>query len=297
MAAINHADIPGWIKQQGAIGQGVYDQLVAHGHNPAVLQKVIKESGVTVGAKLNDLMINGPAPAGQGIGLAEYQANLDKGTDIRALNFAIEQQGRVPGEKLQALMDTQEPAPQFGNVSAARMSPVALWAASQLGITELDSSSDLNQINLYLKQNEDPYSKQTRLANARNDELQNQLDTLAIDNRAALDRMSSQNQETIDGIIAQNKKALEALSLDFTSTIEKQASQLKNISAAYEEQSRLTANLSRASTPAPNPSAAVPSSGDNRNTGRRADNNALSSLAILSGLGTAGNPMSGMQLA
>ena len=299
MAAINHADIPGFLKQRGGIGLSLYDQLIGAGHDAGTLKTVIDQTGIQVGADLNHLLITGQRPGAQpaGIGLAGYQKQLDEGADLRALNNAIANQGLVVGEKLQQKLDTQAPAPQFGNVNAARMSPIALWAASQLGITGLDSKNDLDQINTYLQNNEDPYSQQLRRANDRNDSLQNELETLAIDNRAALDKMSADNKATIDGIIGQNKAAMEALSTDFTSTINKQASQLRNISAAYEEQSRLTANLARASTPAPNPSADVPNSGDNRNTGRRTDNNSLSSLAILSGLGSASNPMSGMQLA
>lgn len=49
---INHADIPGFLRSQGAIGQGMYDQLLAHGHQKAALDAVIKAQGIQVGQKL-----------------------------------------------------------------------------------------------------------------------------------------------------------------------------------------------------------------------------------------------------
>lgn len=49
---INHADIPGFLRSQGAIGQGMYDQLLAHGHQKAALDAVIKAQGIQVGGKL-----------------------------------------------------------------------------------------------------------------------------------------------------------------------------------------------------------------------------------------------------
>lgn len=47
-----HGDIPAFLRSQGAIGQGMYDQLLAHGHQKAALDAVIKAQGIQVGGKL-----------------------------------------------------------------------------------------------------------------------------------------------------------------------------------------------------------------------------------------------------
>ena len=66
---INHADIPGFLRSQGAIGQGVYDKLLAHGHKKADLDAVIKGTGITIGPKLQSsnpgLKRSSPAPTTQ----------------------------------------------------------------------------------------------------------------------------------------------------------------------------------------------------------------------------------------
>ena len=77
--------------------------------------------------------------------------------------------------------------------------------------------------------------------------------------------------------------------------------QLAAAQANYEEQRRMTANLQSAFVPEPNPSAFTASIGDQRaeSTRRTRDNKLsdLTSLEIVSGLGTASNPLSGLQLA
>ena len=185
----------------------------------------------------------------------------------------------------------------FNSVEQTRMSPVGWWAAGEVGIRQLDTMNDVRQINQFLQNNEDPYSRQIRLANEQNAALQNRLANLAAENTAALEEQAAENQRYIQGILADNRKAIETLTIDFTSTIDAQASQLQNVTAAYEEQTRIAENLSRAQTPGANPSADVPLAGDNRGTTRKKEDNSLSSLAILSGLGSASNPMSGLQIA
>ena len=61
------------------------------------------------------------------------------------------------------------------DVEFARQDPASLWAAREIGITNLNSSNDTRQINAYLKANETPWDKQTRLANERSADLLNQL--------------------------------------------------------------------------------------------------------------------------
>jgi hypothetical protein len=56
-------------------------------------------------------------------------------------------------------------------------------------------------------------------------------------------------------------------------------------------------NMRNAFVPQANPTALSVSYGDQRRTARRAENNQLSDLTILSGLGTTSNPLAGLQLA
>ena len=55
---INHADIPGFLRSQGGIGLGGYQKLVNFGHDPATLQKVIRDTGIQIGPKLQASMPN-----------------------------------------------------------------------------------------------------------------------------------------------------------------------------------------------------------------------------------------------
>lgn len=75
--------------------------------------------------------------------------------------------------------------------------------------------------------------------------------------------------------------------------------QYGEISQAYQDQQQKAANAANAYVPAPVASADTPLMGDQRTEvgGRKQANNTLSSLTILSGLGTTGNPTAGLQLA
>ena len=53
---INHADIPGFLKSQGAIGLGGYQKLLDFGHSKSALDAAIKNSGIKIGSKLQASM-------------------------------------------------------------------------------------------------------------------------------------------------------------------------------------------------------------------------------------------------
>ena len=55
---INHADIPAFLRQKGGIGLEGYQKLVNFGHDPATLQKVIRDTGIQIGPKLQSSMPN-----------------------------------------------------------------------------------------------------------------------------------------------------------------------------------------------------------------------------------------------
>ena len=74
--------------------------------------------------------------------------------------------------------------------------------------------------------------------------------------------------------------------------------QLSSANAAFLAEQQRSANLQNAYVPGVNPNALSIGYGDNRNNRKRqAADNSLSDLTIMSGLGTQGNPLAGLQLA
>ena len=126
--------------------------------------------------------------------------------------------------------------------------------------------------------------------------------------QADFSAMSATYQQQIDQLNAANAANIESLNRQydqqtqaFNAFQDLAASQLATANANYENQRRMTENLYTAFVPEPNPSAFTASVGDQRTeTSRKTQNNKLSdlsSLSIISGLGTASNPLSGLQLA
>ena len=73
--------------------------------------------------------------------------------------------------------------------------------------------------------------------------------------------------------------------------------QLKSANAARSAAEKRASNLRNAFVPTANPNALSVLYGDNRRASRRREDNQLSDLSILSGLGTTSNPLAGLQLA
>ncbi len=126
--------------------------------------------------------------------------------------------------------------------------------------------------------------------------------------QADFSAMSATYQQQIDQLNAANAANIESLNRQydqqtqaFNAFQDLAASQLATANANYQNQLRMTENLYTAFVPEPNPSAFTASIGDQRTeTSRKTQNNKLSdlsSLSIISGLGTASNPLSGLQLA
>ena len=214
------------------------------------------------------------------------------------------------------------------DVQFARSDPASLWAAREIGITNLNSSNDTRQIRAFLRSNETPWDKQTRLANERSQDLLNQLKLTQETYSSDMAKLRSGYESTINTIVSDadirynnmqdsmNKMLLSQSNAFDAKYAEQQAAfdkqyaaqksafddltlQYQNINDAYTEQQKKAANLSNASVPAPVQSADVPLAGDAREEtgGRMRKNNTLSNLTLLSGLGTSGNPNSGLQLA
>ena len=84
---------------------------------------------------------------------------------------------------------------------------------------------------------------------------------------------------------------------DFQSQQQQLMSGLAAQQAAYNKQAQQTANAQRAYTPAPEETATETNTADSSSNARRLARGGLSSLAIIEGLGTNANPLSGLQLA
>jgi predicted flap endonuclease-1-like 5' DNA nuclease len=73
--------------------------------------------------------------------------------------------------------------------------------------------------------------------------------------------------------------------------------QLQASNAARAAAEQRAYNMRNAFVPQANPNALSISYGDQRSTARKKENNQLSDLTILSGVGTTSNPLAGLQLA
>ena len=169
-------------------------------------------------------------------------------------------------------------------------------------------------------------SQGTRPDNRSTGEYEDIINSLRIDQQAALDqaaKLRAQEAERfqtnfdeltksfntqIEDLNAANAANVAGLNqrydeqaAEFSQFQELAAGQLATAEANYQDQRRMTENLQSAFVPEPNPSAFTASIGDQRsdNARKTRDNRLsdLSSLSIVSGLGTASNPLSGLQLA
>ena len=90
---------------------------------------------------------------------------------------------------------------------------------------------------------------------------------------------------------------------DFASQREQLSTQLAEQTAAYNEQMKRAEAQARAYVPDANPTATAATAGDDRanllgaSAKTKQQANSLSNLSVLTGLGTQGNPLSGLQIA
>ncbi len=139
-------------------------------------------------------------------------------------------------------------------------------------------------------------------------EYQASFDELTTGFNQQIDQLNAANAEQINQLNAANAANVASLNqryeqqaAQFNRFQDLAADQLATAQANYRDQRKMTENLRSAFVPEPNPSALTASIGDQRtdSTRKTRDNRLsdLSSLSIVSGLGTASNPLSGLQLA
>ena len=152
-----------------------------------------------------------------------------------------------------------------------------------IGSLQIDQQAAADQAAQYAAQQAQQYQTQT---NALTASFENQISQLNEANAANIDSLNSRYDE-------QTAQFDEFQSLA--------AGQLATAEANYQEQQRMVGNLQSAFVPQANPNAFTAAIGDQRSDGSRLKTNNrlsdLSSLSIVSGLGTTANPLSGLQLA
>ena len=157
-----------------------------------------------------------------------------------------------------------------------------------------------------------PYQDIIDALTASNSQLTDQTQQLIDDNAVAQsgfeDALAAQAQESTDALSGLN----DLFTTSFTGITDQMAQQqtdfntaqaftqqqLSAANAAFLAEQQRSANLQNAYVPGANPNALSIGYGDNRdNKKRQPTDNSLSDLTILSGLGTQGNPLAGLQLA
>ena len=178
-----------------------------------------------------------------------------------------------------------EAAQQQQQQSAAAPPPVRSTGeyGDIIGSLQIDQAAGTAQANQLAAQQAEQYQSQTNALTASfNEQISN---------------LNEANAANIAGLNAQyDQQAAEFA--DFQAVA---AGQLATAEANYQEQQRMVGNLQSAFVPGANPSAFNASVGDQRADDSRPKRSNklsdLSSLSIVSGLGTAANPLSGLQLA
>lgn len=116
-----------------------------------------------------------------------------------------------------------------------------------------------------------------------------------------LAKQARESQQQIADINAANAEAIAGIQSGFDSRISGLSEQMKQqmaaADAALAAANKRATNMRNAFVPQANPSALSIAYGDQRTMQRRAADNKLSDLKILSGLGTVSNPLAGLQLA
>lgn len=174
-------------------------------------------------------------------------------------------------------------------------------AAEAIGIQNIDSQNDVRQINSWLSAN--PTAPKVPAAGSGTSTqptptpAQPTLQDLLIQQQTGFDEqiagLRQGYDQQINALTGQLGQANEA----YAAAQQQMQSQLQAATAAAQAAEQRAANMRNAFVPQANPSAMSVAYGDQRKTNRNQANNQLSDLTIMSGLGTASNPLAGLQLA
>ena len=214
-------------------------------------------------------------------------------------------------------------------VDRALRDPSYLRVANIIGIKNLNSNNDVDGIERYIRENGDPYQNQLDAANQATEDIRNKsvddLNAITIgftDSLNALRAQSDQRIGELQGFINQQRSSFDsqiaAQRTNFQTLLTSQAdefaiqrdqlngllitSQEANtaLQGTVEEQNRIASNQANAYVPDANPNAMGATAGDDReqlfSTTRKKSRNQLDDLSLLTGVGTQGNPLAGLQL-
>ena len=220
-------------------------------------------------------------------------------------------------------------------VMAALRNPSYLRVANIIGIKYFDSDNDVNAIEDYLKKNGDPYENALSEANRQAEAIRNQsiqdLNTLTegfSDRIGAMNRDFSERYEQqqadfnqlFDQQAADSQRQFESYAKsaearyndlndvlltrtnDFNASMERAEARYSELQGTYEETQRLARNQANAFVPDANPGAQTALAGDDRvrfqqSQAKKAKQQELSSLSVLTGIGQQANPLAGLQIA
>ena len=336
LEGINHADIPSWLRQQGAIGQGMYDKLVAFGHDPATLQSVIRSTGVTVGQKLQDSTgLGKPKPV-------DYSEPWKLRYDGESREFRDPQnfnEGKSYDWKLDVNTNAVDYLEPLYGYSSGRVND----AARALKIKNINSQEEVDAILAQIRggypaggngsNSSDPDRSSGEYGDIRDaqsadqqagqnaagqfagmnpalggiaPEIQSQLDDLVLANNNLTTQLSNRDdywnnslqqlQTSSNAALQQMESMMLQQQVSAQNTQNLLQSQLASTQSALQNQQRMSANLANAYVPAAEQSAQSASYGDQRNSTRKKRSNSLSDLSIVTGVGT-GNSLSSLTLA
>ena len=333
--AINHADIPGWLKSQGAIGNNTYQALLNHGHSKAALDAAIRASGITIGQKVQ-ARLGSPASApprnayGTPVSIDgnswsqsrpkpyNNARNSARGTSSTAFFPTLKQEDRSNYN----YNNTTNPLYNYSQGSVED-------AANALGIRNINKQNEVNAVINYIRGNSGggggggnqnngdggAFSDDIAAANAAAADLANRPITMGDFDERFGDLESLLNQSLTTGLedmlmaqsagyeqqIAQQNQAFEnqiaGIEAQFSQANQFMNQQLQAANTSLQAAEQRANNMASAFVPQANPTALSVQYGDNRDSNRKRENNNLSDLTILSGLGTTANPLAGLQLA
>ena len=198
-------------------------------------------------------------------------------------------------------------------VEAALRDPTYLTVANIIGIKNFNSNNDVDAVEEYLAENGDPFQNQLDAANQALEDQRNQfiqqLEEVTIQQAAqqaagaqAVEELTLQLQQNQEANAASLQAQLAQQQAQFDEQLAFQQQQAAAAEARAREQERIARNQANAFTPAPNPTAQTVSAGDDREelfatpTSRKKKTEA-DDLSIISGVGTQGNPLAGLQIA
>ena len=194
-------------------------------------------------------------------------------------------------------------------VEAALRDPTYLTVANIIGIRNFNSNNDVDAVEDYLAKNGDPYQNQLDAANQALKDQQNrfiqQLEEITLQQATgdrAVEELTLQLQQNQEANAASLQAQLDQQQAQFDQQIAFQQQQAAAAEARAREQARIARNQANAFTPAPNPTAQTVAAGDDREelfatpTSRKKKTEA-DDLSIISGVGTQGNPLAGLQIA